>query len=261
MEGFVCPRCGSSLEGAEPLRCTDDGCASVYKVSEGIPDFADEHEPDGHSRRMMRLFDLVSSVYETPLWYPLGIRLGSSFSVSVSDVVGSVRRSIEPSSSDRVLDAACGTGIFARAIAPHVERVDGVDLSWEMLKEARRRTDDGSTVLARADVEKLPYEDEVFDAAVCSGALHVLPNTRETVKEISRVLKPGGCFAGMTLVSEGPLSSDVPGSEVLRRGLEETVGLRIFDVSTLSDILADAGFEGFYRKEHGSILVFRATKT
>lgn len=96
----------------------------------------------------------------------------------------------------RALDVACGTGygaigLAAGGVAPEVH---GCDLSAEMLERARGNAESvGVSVrLALCDGEQLPYHDDAFDLVVARGALHHLPDPLQALREIRRVLEPGG---------------------------------------------------------------------
>jgi ubiquinone/menaquinone biosynthesis C-methylase UbiE len=97
-----------------------------------------------------------------------------------------------------ILDDGCGPGAFLEFVrrrrAADVERTVGVDVSRGMLGYARKRLrDDGAPqLLVQADACRLPFADETFDIVYARALLHHLPNPEEGVREIRRVLKPGG---------------------------------------------------------------------
>jgi ubiquinone/menaquinone biosynthesis C-methylase UbiE len=98
----------------------------------------------------------------------------------------------------QVLDIATGTGWVALAAAEHVGptgRVLGVDVSPEMLARAQQKvTAAGLTnVEIRAgDAERLDLADQCFDVVLCGSALWLVPDMLAALKEMHRVLKPGG---------------------------------------------------------------------
>ena len=97
---------------------------------------------------------------------------------------------------DRVLDIGCGTGYFARRIAPVVEpggKVVGIDPSHSMLDYAIDRAP-GNCTFQAAGAEELPFDDASFDLVVSSLAFHHFPVDRraDAVREMFRVLRPGG---------------------------------------------------------------------
>jgi ubiquinone/menaquinone biosynthesis C-methylase UbiE len=119
-----------------------------------------------------------------------------------------VARHLEPlDSSMLVLEVACGGAHQGEAIAPHVGRVVGADLTPEMLDVARRRLRDRSldaVALARADAARLPFPDDSFDLTFCRFAVHHFAEPREQLDEMVRVARPGGRVAVVDLISADP---------------------------------------------------------
>jgi demethylmenaquinone methyltransferase/2-methoxy-6-polyprenyl-1,4-benzoquinol methylase len=97
--------------------------------------------------------------------------------------------------SKRVLDVATGTGDVAFEIRKAgVSEVVGLDVSTGMIEEARRKATargDGLTFVV-GDGMNLPFEDGSFDAVTISFGLRNMPDYVESVREMARVLKPGG---------------------------------------------------------------------
>jgi ubiquinone/menaquinone biosynthesis C-methylase UbiE len=94
-----------------------------------------------------------------------------------------------------VLDVACGPGIVACALAPHVAHVTGVDLTPAMIEQARARQEkSGLTNLAWqvGNAAALPFADASFDRVVTRYSLHHMPDPLAVVREMARVCKPGG---------------------------------------------------------------------
>ncbi len=97
----------------------------------------------------------------------------------------------------RVLDAGCGTGNLELFISekphPPVE-IEGVDYSQAMLARARSKCRDLSFVeFKRCDLNRpLPYPDASFDRIVSVNVLYALEKRDDTMRELLRILKPGG---------------------------------------------------------------------
>jgi len=90
-------------------------------------------------------------------------------------------------------DLGCGTGQFAEAVAPFVQRVVAVDESVAMLAAARTRLAGVENVELRCGVlEALPISDGSLDAAVFFLVLHHLAEPVGAFAEAARVLRPGG---------------------------------------------------------------------
>jgi SAM-dependent methyltransferase len=92
-----------------------------------------------------------------------------------------------------VADLGCGTGQIAGPIAPYVRQVIGVDNSAAMLKAAGRRLAGADNVeLRRGDLAVLPIESGTCDAAMMVLSLTYLPEPSAAIREMGRILKPGG---------------------------------------------------------------------
>jgi demethylmenaquinone methyltransferase / 2-methoxy-6-polyprenyl-1,4-benzoquinol methylase len=95
---------------------------------------------------------------------------------------------------DRVLDAACGTGDFALAdLRAGAARVTGLDFSERMLERARRKS--AAIEWVQGDLLALPFPDAEFDAATVGFGVRNLADLELGLKELRRVLRPGGRLA------------------------------------------------------------------
>ncbi|WP_189865449.1 class I SAM-dependent methyltransferase [Streptomyces poonensis] len=99
---------------------------------------------------------------------------------------------------DRVLDAGCGTG---RALTPlraavgHTGTVLGADLTAAMLAEAVRAGRDRDGHLLLTDAAALPLRTESLDAVFAAGLIAHLPDPVGNLRELARVVRPGGTLA------------------------------------------------------------------
>ncbi len=90
-------------------------------------------------------------------------------------------------------DLGCGTGHVAASLAPFVAQVIAVDGSEAMLAEARRRLAGRDNVqVLHGELEALPVDDAVLDAAVVALVLHHLPDPARALAEMARAVRPGG---------------------------------------------------------------------
>ncbi|MFD6490582.1 class I SAM-dependent methyltransferase [Streptomyces sp. NPDC059944] len=99
---------------------------------------------------------------------------------------------------DRVLDAGCGTGRALPALRAAVGGlgvVIGADLTPAMLEAAVRAGRDRDGRLLLADVAALPLRSESLDAVFAAGLVAHLPNPAENLRELARVVRPGGALA------------------------------------------------------------------
>ncbi|QBI54262.1 class I SAM-dependent methyltransferase [Streptomonospora litoralis] len=149
---------------------------------------------------------------------------------------------LRPEAGERILDAGCGTGDLAAALAEAGAEVVGVDSSAEMIDRARERFP--HLDLRVADLLTLE-PDSGYDAVLSNAVLHWVPDATAAARALARTLRPGG-----RLVAEfggsGNISAILDGARALRAelGLPEAAQEWYFPgVDEYSAVLADAGLE------------------
>ena len=102
-----------------------------------------------------------------------------------------------------VLELACGTGQLSFPLSPYVRLWEATDAAPAMIQEAKKRIGSSRLHFSVQDAAHLPYAPESFDAVVIANALHILPEPDRVLREIQRVLKPGGWLFAPTFVHGG----------------------------------------------------------
>jgi ubiquinone/menaquinone biosynthesis C-methylase UbiE len=142
----------------------------------------------------------------------------------------------------KLLDVGCGTGDLLRRLGGRFECA-GCDPADEMLQHARAVNP--AAELAVAPAEALPFEDDRFDVALCIEVVRYLGDPRPALRELARVLRPGGLalvtFAPLATTSLYPLVNAVT-ARVRVPGLTH-VRQRFHTVGGAERLLASAGFE------------------
>ncbi len=95
----------------------------------------------------------------------------------------------------RVLDAGCGSGHVLALLAERFPgvRLEGVDLSEDMVRKARRTVAAfGNASVRQGDVQRLPFDAAAFDGVISLASIKHWPDQTKGLSEIFRVLKPGG---------------------------------------------------------------------
>ena len=147
-----------------------------------------------------------------------------------------------PRATDIVLDIATGAGHTALAFAPHVRKVVAYDLTDAMLAEtAKNAADRGLTnVVARqGPAERLPFSDGAFDIATVRLASHHFADNATAVREMARVVRPGGKV--VVVDNYGPEDEAL---DALFQHIEKTRDpshVRGYRLSLWRKFLADAG--------------------
>lgn len=155
-----------------------------------------------------------------------------------------------------IVDMSAATGLFTRRFAKSGEydRVIACDYSDSMLQEARRRiradpdlpSSKTQLDLVRCDVAKMPFKSDSIDVLHAGAAMHCWPEIEESLKEIHRVLTPGGRYFATTFLCL--YFQNVANMErTSNGGVDVEQSMQAFQyfpsAEYLKDLLIDAGFE------------------
>jgi demethylmenaquinone methyltransferase/2-methoxy-6-polyprenyl-1,4-benzoquinol methylase len=145
-------------------------------------------------RYVNRLFETIASRYDFfTVFMSYGMDRGWKRKlVEMADLAG----------DELALDIACGTGDITFAIARRLRsgRVAGLDITQAMLDIAERKRHEqqiDNASFHRADILGMPFGDETFDCVTAGYALRNVPDVAAALREIKRVLKPGGRFLSL----------------------------------------------------------------
>lgn len=118
-------------------------------------------------------------------------RIAVAQDVRSDQLAADVAEFVQPTADQRALDAGCGAGALALALAPRVREVVGVDRVPELLDEARRRAPENASFV-QGDVAALPLESFSFDLSGSLRVLHHVARPELVAAELTRVTRPGG---------------------------------------------------------------------
>jgi len=257
---YVCPQCKGELDfNGSAFSCFS--CQRNYPIVDGIPDFlfGDSARNNDPLLRNVAQIDRMASFYESTWWYPLVLNFYAGWHCTTfADLVLYFRDTMK-FVQGLILDVACGPATFGRRVASKNNTIYGIDISPGMLRHgvayaAQERV--ANIHLSRSRVEALPFADRTFDAAICSGSLHLFPDTVQALNEIERALKPAAPLAVMTFT---------PGDKGLfkltwARKRVQKRGFHLFALDEMERILLESGFVDFQPKIYGSVLLFKARK-
>ena len=144
-----------------------------------------------------------ASILGAALWWrkhPSACPYGQRFWVEAPHPLITRRRmqsALAPWPGERMLEVGPGTGYYTLAVAEWIApgRLDIFDLQQEMLDHTMRRADERgvtNVIPTQGDAERLPYPDASFDAAYLVTVLGEVPDQDAALRELARVLKPGG---------------------------------------------------------------------
>jgi SAM-dependent methyltransferase len=252
---FVCPKCKRPLHSTEnALQCSE--CNRIYPIMNGVPDFVSENlqarvDPN---YRWITIWNLLAPMYESGLWQSFVLGLAGAGRSSLRSIANFISETLEGVTGN-VLDVACGPATYGRRIASLERSVYGIDFSMGTLQQGMKnilREGICNIHLAQTRVEELPFENAVFDGAICGGSLHLFPDTVLALREVARTLKAGAPLAVTTFVT---------GDSLAARIVKQRKNMHVFELPELQQYLTEAGFEGFTSKQDGTFITFSTRKT
>ncbi|KAM7252986.1 hypothetical protein ACFE04_025604 [Oxalis oulophora] len=175
---------------------------------------------------------------------------------------------LKPTFGGSIVDASCGSGLFARLFAKSglFSQVVALDYSESMLEQCYNFIKQDKTfpkddvMLVRADIARLPFISGSIDAVHAGAAIHCWPSPTSAVAEISRVLRPGGTFVGTTYILDGPFSF-IPFMKEIRKGYSPLTGNQLFLAeSDLEDICRASGLIDFKCIRNRRFVMYSASK-
>jgi ubiquinone/menaquinone biosynthesis C-methylase UbiE len=149
-----------------------------------------------------------------------------------------------PQPADLALDVGCGPGAFVLALAPRVQFVRGMDVTEEMIRQARAFQAERQIANAAFDcgeAEQLPYPDAAFSLVSCQMSLHHMPKPELALREMVRVTMPEGRLLLIdTLGPEGETKFDLHNQIESTRDPSHTESLRL---TSFLRMFEDCGLE------------------
>jgi demethylmenaquinone methyltransferase/2-methoxy-6-polyprenyl-1,4-benzoquinol methylase len=228
-------------------------------------------DADPHEKKLFirQLFDAVVPTYDV---------LNRVLSLGIDQTWRRAAiRNLSPLSGKRVIDLCCGTGDLSRLLRKRGAVTLSIDFSRKMiLKGLNKKALSG--LAAVADASFLPYQNSFFNGAAIAFGIRNIPDIGPFLKEVRRVLAPGGRFVILELVRpENPIVNSiykvylhgllplagrlVSGDKTAYRYLAETIATFI-DPADLSFLLTAYGFEDvrIHRKTFGIAAVISCKK-
>lgn len=154
---------------------------------------------DNHTIRVRKLYQEWASSYDD------STKVGVPYLIEEEIFI----KTVNPHKGELILDVGCGTGRNIAKLLQHTDKVEGVDISKEMLDIARRKFP--NLKFYEADIEKpLPLESNQYDKIICSLTFQFLKDIKTPLKEFKRVLKLGGTAFITDLISDAEVNwSDI----------------------------------------------------
>jgi SAM-dependent methyltransferase len=226
---LACPRCEGSLEQrAADLHCPS--CQASFSIRDGIPRMSTEAE---------RADERMAAEWEAQA-HAHALYIDPAF------IMNSWEKAVLPRLYDwigavdgPVLDAGCGIGKLGTALSQRGVNgsIVGFDFQGTLLAEAGP----GYEALVEADVHHLPFKSGSFGAAIASNSLHHFPDANQAMRELARVLRPGGVLVTYDPRFVVPLEAL---KKMLRRNDDAfTKDHKAFRVDEYRDLLGSSGLQ------------------
>ena len=139
---------------------------------------------------------------------------------SLAPMAAEIARRANLSSGRLALDIATGTGLVARALAHAAASVVGVDISLGILRAASGRSQ-GQIPFVAGDAHRLPFRARTFDLVTCAISLTHFSDVQTALREVHRLLRPGGRFITSAWATEGENPTKAAAVRVRQRFLPE----------------------------------------
>jgi ubiquinone/menaquinone biosynthesis C-methylase UbiE len=147
-------------------------------------------------------------------------------------------KAIKPKKDDEYLEIGFGSGIFIKKHISHVSKIAGIDHSEDMVKLAsninRKLVESGKAEFKHGSASSLPWADNEFSVVVAIEVFFFFDETDRTLKEIFRVLKPGG-----RLIIEMAYNKD---DGVDHKKIIKKMNLKLYSGEEMKKLLKKAGF-------------------
>lgn len=159
-----------------------------------------------------------------------------------------------------ILEVGCGTGRVASYLSPKLKCKSymATDMDPQMVAKSENQTRNDSKIICQmANICKLPFKDESFDAVIEMDVLHHVPNWRKGVKEINRVLKKDGKFLMRDLSIE---TFTLPGIGFILRQLLDYPYDDMYDQIELLTYLRKNNFMVTHHSDSSWLMMLCATK-
>lgn len=153
-------------------------------------------DPAEHNKRQAAFYERVAGSFDRSVW-----SMGNRDNRNHAAKARALADALDLASGPRVLEVGSGTGLHARWILTNTPAVyTGVDLSPPMTRLAAERIAREAPrpgALTVGDALRLPFPDGAFDAAFASGTVHHVPDPAASIRELVRVVRPGGRVAAL----------------------------------------------------------------
>ena len=200
---------------------------------------------------MVKSRDDIAAAYDSPPWW-YDLRGFLILTFAYNSTLTRQLRLFGPNFGQEHLEVACGTGTLLELVLrwrkwkklPQVHIV-GIDYAEPMLAGARHRFAAQANIeLRHADAADLPYKEATFDTANIANSIHCLPDVDGALRDIFRVLRPGGTLAANVLLyPRGVWPLKQIAERINRWGMRKGILYTPYRLEEIRRHIVDAGFQ------------------
>ena len=220
------------------------------------------------TQKLEKSRDEIAEAYKSPAWW-YDLRGFFILTFAYNSSLWHQVNLFTPNFGAHHLEVACGTGTLLDIVLrwrrfrrmPSTELV-GIDYAESMLAGAHSRFKGDPTIrIQHADAAALPFPDSSFDTANCANAIHCLPDVDAALREIHRVLKPGGTFVtNVLLYPRTPWPFGAIAGRLDRWGMKKGILVTPYEPADILGRMAGAGFQVSFQQISGNCLDVVARK-
>jgi ubiquinone/menaquinone biosynthesis C-methylase UbiE len=213
-------------------------------MSDNIKDSVETDKSEEYKNESKEFFDKLANQYD------------SSLAGRKSKVLhGLVTKTMDKFEYKSVLDVGCGNGNFLIEVLKRKKvAVAGIDLSEKMIDEAKIRL--GSEAdLRNGDSEHMPWKNSSFDVVTCTLSFHHYPNPGAVLKEMRRVLNPGG----KVIIADPWRPTPLRQIANIVLPLRKTGDIRFYSKPEIQKLLEQSGFKLISWEQAKSAFILVAT--
>lgn len=204
-----CPRSGSPLRYENKHLVTEEG--SVYPIDDGVIDFVVDADLD--NQKVEKSYSAIAEYkYDRLVKSPFLMKL--LWGIDLSKVPSIRALSDKFTDGGLILDVPCGTGAFENDF--YMAKPDttfiAVDYTMGMIRNKKKKCEKlnlNNVVYIRADVSKLPFNNNSLDGCISLNGMHAFPDPVKAVNEIGRCLVQGGLITVSVVCSKIRIISDI----------------------------------------------------
>jgi len=224
-----CIACDGTLQWESPQALTCAGCARVFPIERGILRVKSDYEGNNA---------IAAEYYNSPLWPKFRFWEWMAYLPRGGErrARNEMLRHLPNLSGTRLLEVAIGDGRNMPLIARDCQ-VFGVDISSVLLEKCLEDYGDREPLLIVGEAETLPFADGLFDNVLSVGAINHVNDPSKALREMARVVKPGGL---VVVADEVP---DLPNRQIAHKlglhTLQRWILSRVFCLGKFSQVILE----------------------